>query len=163
MKGGKSFKMKGGCIDTNTVIIVVGLLALLGLGYYFMTMNNNTHMNATMAPMNATMAPMMKKVEGFSSGSDLTPQDGEVVVALFAADWCPHCRDYKPKWDNIKSKANTSKKIRFVTVDCTDKNPYPGKYDIQGYPTVVAISSKGHQHVNEKENLDQIVNVVQKM
>ena len=39
----------------------------------------------------------------------------------------------------------------------------PGEYGIKGYPTVVAISSKGSQHVNEKENLQQILNVVEKM
>lgn len=157
MKGGKSFKMKGGCIDSNTVIIVIGLLALLALAYYFMTMYNNTHMNPTTAPT------MMKKVEGFSSGGDLTPQDGQVVVALFAADWCPHCQDYKPTWEKIKSNANAAKKIRFETVDCTKENPYPGKYDIEGYPTVVAISSKGHEHVTQKDSLEAILKAVEKM
>ncbi len=163
MKGGKSFKMKGGCIDSNTVIIVVGLLALLALAYYFMTMNNNNH-KPTMGPtMGPTMPGMMKKVEGFSSGSDLTPKDGQVVVALFAADWCPHCQDYKPKWEQIQSQASSNKKIRFETVDCTKENPYPGEYGIKGYPTVVAISSKGSQHIDEKENLKQILSVVEKM
>jgi len=159
MKGGKSFKMKGGCIDSNTVIIVVGLLALLALGYYFMTMYNNTHMNPTTAPT------MMKKVEGFSSGGDLTPQDGQVVVALFAADWCPHCQTYKPTWEKIKSKAESSgnKKVRFETVDCTESNPYPGKYDIEGYPTVVAISSKGHEQVTQRDSLEDILKAIEKM
>ena len=162
MKGGKSFKMKGGCIDSNTIIIVVGLLALLGLGYYFMTMYNNTHMNPTMAPMMPTM--MAKKVEGFTSGGDLTPTgDEKAVIALFAADWCPHCQTYKPTWQEIKSKADASgnKQVRFETVDCTEKNPHSGKYDIEGYPTVVAILPDGSsKHITQRNSLEEILGSV---
>ena len=160
MKGGKSFKMKGGCIDSNTIIIVVGLLVLLGLGYYFMTIYNNTHLNPTMAP---TMMPTMmaNKVEGFTSGDDLTPRgDEKAVIALFAADWCPHCQTYKPTWQEIKSRADkeANKKVRFETVDCTDNNPYPGKYEISGYPTVVAIYPNGSsKHITERNTMEEIL------
>ncbi len=159
MKGVR--KMKGGCLDTSTLVIIVGLLALIGIGYYLITMYNNQNL----APVATAQAVQVKPtisgglaLEGFEA-DELTPKDGETVVALFAADWCPHCRDYKPTWQKVQEEAKrkNEKKVRFVTVDCTDTNPYPGKYDIEGYPTVVAISPSGHKHVTSRNSLEEIV------
>jgi thiol-disulfide isomerase/thioredoxin len=147
--------MKGGCLDMNVLMIVIGLLAVIGVGYYLITMYNNQNM-----PTQATVAPVAptKMVEGFE-GDELTPKDGETVVALFAADWCPHCRDYKPTWQEIieNAKKKEEKRVRFVTVDCSDKNPYPGKYEIKGYPTVVAITPSGSKHITNRNSLEEIV------
>ncbi len=160
MKGGR--KMKGGCLDTSTLVIIVGLLALIGIGYYLITMYNNQYL----APTPVAQALVQTKptvgggfaLEGFEA-DELTPKDGETVVALFAADWCPHCRDYKPTWQKVQEEAKrkNEKKVRFVTVDCTESNPYPGKYDIEGYPTVVAISSSGHKHISSRNSLEEII------
>jgi len=157
MRGGR--KMKGGCLDTSTLVIIVGLLALLGIGYYLITMYNNQTLAPTAAPVQVQpKATIGAGLEGFEA-DELTPKDGETVVALFAADWCPHCRDYKPTWQEVQEQAKkkNEKRVRFVTVDCTDKNPYPGKYDIEGYPTVVAISSNGHKHVTSRNSLEEII------
>ena len=155
--------MKGGCLDTSTLVIVVGLLALLGVGYYLITMYNNQHFAPTTAPMvvKTQGKPTLSAgfaLEGFEA-DELTPKNGETVVALFAADWCPHCRDYKPTWQEVQEQAKKKNetKVRFVTVDCTDNNPYPGKYDIEGYPTVVAISASGHKHVTSRNSLEGIL------
>jgi thiol-disulfide isomerase/thioredoxin len=147
----KRINMKGGCLDMNVLMIVIGLLAVIGVGYYFITMNNSQTVQQP--------TPTQKvAVEGFEA-DELTPRNGETVVALFAADWCPHCRDYKPTWQEIIEAARKKKesRVRFVTVDCTDKNPYPGKYDIEGYPTVVAISSSGHKHLTSRNSLEEIL------
>jgi thiol-disulfide isomerase/thioredoxin len=160
MRGGKSLRMKGGCLDAGTLVIVVGLLALLAVGYYLVTMYNNQHLAPTAAPV-AQAKPTISAglgVEGFEA-DELTPKDGETVVALFAADWCPHCRDYKPIWQEVQEQAKkrNETKVRFVTVDCTDKNPYPGKYDIEGYPTVVAITPSGSKHLTSRNSLEEIL------
>ena len=136
----------------NTLMIVIGLLAVVGIGYYLITMYNNQNM-PTQAPVQAT-----KTVEGFAD-NELAPKDGETVVALFAADWCPHCVDYKPTWQEIiqNAKKKNENRVRFVTVDCTDKNPYHGKYEIEGYPTVVAITPSGSKHITNRNTLEEIV------
>ena len=147
--------MKGGCLDMNVLMIVIGLLAVIGIGYYLITMYNNQNM-----PTIAPVAPVAtnKTVEGFE-GDELSPKDGETVVALFAADWCPHCSDYKPTWQEIinEAKKKQETRVRFVTVDCTDKNPYPGKYKIEGYPTVVAITASNSKHITSRNSLEEII------
>ncbi len=41
MKGGRSLKMNGGCIDANTLMILVGLLVIVVVGYYLFTVYNS--------------------------------------------------------------------------------------------------------------------------
>lgn len=155
MKGGNSFKMKGGCMDASTLMIIIGLLALIAVGYYLITMYNNQNM----PPMQTLQAPTQApKIEGFE-GDEITPKNGETVIALFAADWCPHCVNYKPTWKKIQEEARAKKetRVRFVTVDCTESNPHKDKFDIKGYPTVLAISATGHKDVEDRETLEGLL------
>ncbi len=158
MKGGRSSRMKGGCMDGSTLMIIIGLLALIAVGYYLITMYNNQNMNPMQA-MQVTQAPTQApKIEGFE-GDEITPANGETVIALFAADWCPHCVDYKPTWKAIQDEARAKKetRVRFVTVDCTESNPYKDKFKIQGYPTVLAISAAGHKDVEKRDTLEGLL------
>ncbi len=152
MKGGKISKMKGGCMDASTLMIVIGLLALIAVGYYLITMYNNQNIHQVATTQVPTQAP---KIEGFEA-DELTPKNGETVIALFAADWCPHCVNYKPTWKKIQEEAKDKKetRVRFVTVDCTESNPHKDKFDIKGYPTVLAISASGHKDVDNRETLE---------
>jgi len=68
---------------------------------------------------------VIKTKEGFEmEGPNLTPADDEIVVALFWADWCPHCVSFKPTFESVASDlAGTTtkvsnKKLRFEKVDC---------------------------------------------
>jgi len=88
------------------------------------------------------------------------------VVALFSADWCPHCRDYKPVWEKLmphSGKKVGSKTIKFVSVDCTESCPVSSKYDIEGYPSVVAISPNGHKHLTSRNSLEEITKSLEDM
>jgi thiol-disulfide isomerase/thioredoxin len=159
MKGMKSFKMKGGCMDASTLMIVIGLLALIAIGYYLITMYNNQNMpNPQIQMQMQTQPSSTPRIEGFE-GDEVTPKNGETVVALFAADWCPHCVNYKPTWKKIQEEAKSAneKRIRFVTVDCTENNPYKEKFDIKGYPTVLAISASGHKDVEDRDTLEGMI------
>jgi thiol-disulfide isomerase/thioredoxin len=158
-------KMKGGCLnlDLTTLFVVVVAIAILVVAYYFIYRNNYS----TMAPMDATTSGPTKKVEGFTT-YDLEAKEEEVVIALFSADWCPHCQTYKPKWKEIEAKNNgrdARPKLRFVSVDCTDGTPSEAsKFGIEGYPTVLAIVNKNgkqvHEQVRGRDSLEEIVESV---
>ena len=69
----------------------------------------------------------------------------EIVVALFWADWCPHCVSFKPTFEKVandlagtKTKV-TNKKLRFEKIDCVALAPLAKKYGVQGYPTIKII------------------------
>lgn len=127
-KGMRLKSQKGaGSLDLTTLIIV-GVMGLVLLGiYYKMYMRNVS--------------------EGFEDASvDVKPN--EVVLVLFFADWCPHCRSFKPDWDKVKSiegtKTASGKNIRLVEVDCTETTAKSSalmeKYEVEGFPSVKVLS-----------------------
>ncbi len=95
-----------------------------------------------------------KNREGFAAGGsdgqvpNLTAASGECVVALFYADWCPHCVAFKPDFMSAKSdmdgkKTKSGKSLRFVLVDCVEYKDLSKKYDVSGYPTVKILNDDG--------------------
>ena len=79
--------------------------------------------------------------EGFESDELQPKSPDEVVIVLFHATWCGHCKRFKPEWDKAKSKLNNTKhnnkNVLLKEVDCSDgENPLASKYEVNGYPTV---------------------------
>jgi thiol-disulfide isomerase/thioredoxin len=140
----RKFKLSGGSFDTSKIFILVGVLAILGVGYYLINNNNNQY-----APTKEAFTDGGK----WGSCVDPTPKSDEIVVAAFIAQWCPHCVTYHPTWDQHVAKANkenpmvNGKKIRFVTVDCSESCEYSGQYQVEGFPTVMVITDK-NTHVD---------------
>jgi thiol-disulfide isomerase/thioredoxin len=75
----------------------------------------------------------------------------EAQLMFFYADWCPHCRNAKPIWEDEKAKyADTlvnNYKVVFVNVDCSDDaDPHTQaliqEYNIKGFPTLKMVYSK---------------------
>ena len=56
-------------------------------------------------------------------------------VYLFKAEWCPHCKSFKPTWDELSQKF--SNKYKFITYD-SDKNKTEIKnWLVKGFPTII--------------------------
>jgi thiol-disulfide isomerase/thioredoxin len=69
----------------------------------------------------------------------------EVELMMFSADWCPHCKNARPIWEETKSKYSdtlvNNQKVVFVDVNCTDDadpkvQSLIQQYGIQGFPSV---------------------------
>jgi protein disulfide-isomerase A6 len=107
-------------------VIIIGV----AIGYYYIYQSNR---------------------ENFD-GQNLTPASGEVIVALFYAPWCGHCKTFKPIFQDAMTKLDgktsnhssiKGKTVRLSMIDC-DKNPELGKkYSINGYPTVKILKDDG--------------------
>ena len=127
-------KLKANWAGITLVLLLIGVIA----AYYFISKANQ---------------------EGFSDESEdsgaligappnLTPKADECIVALFYADWCPHCVEFKPKFNEAKAsfngqKGKTGKKLKFVLVDCEEYKELAKEFDVSGYPTVNIIDGKG--------------------
>jgi len=88
-----------------------------------------------------------------SGSPNLNVASGEVVVALFYADWCPHCVDFKPHYKKAMSNLNgntyKAKKLRFEMVDCDAHKSLSKEYGVSGFPTVKILKSNNTSDIEE--------------
>jgi thiol-disulfide isomerase/thioredoxin len=133
------------------VLAIVILACLCIIAYYFIVMQNNK--------------------SGFTSGSNdspnLKPSANECVVALFYADWCPHCVTFKPifqqakaKMENKPCKSSTlqGKTLRFEKVDSEAYPALSKEYGVNGFPTVKLITTSGTTDYSSGRDLDSMNN-----
>ena len=116
------------------IIVLFLLIAAMCIAYYFVYKSN---------------------YDGFTGDStNLIPKSGEVIVALFYAPWCGHCKTFKPHFEKVMGeldgkKASKSeikgKIVRFAKINCDEEQnkPLAKKYSINGYPTVKILSDDG--------------------
>ena len=118
--------------DNYYALVFIALIAILFAIYYFTYKSNNEPFSSR------------KKNGGSNSNSsgspNLTPSQGETVVALFYADWCPHCVAFKPDFMKAKTdmngKKSKGKNLRLELVDCVANKSIASENDVSGFPTV---------------------------
>lgn len=118
--------------NAKTIIIVLVIVAALGGLLYYMIKND--------------MIPGMNKFFSDSQGVTAAPDgigandDKVAQLYLFKVDWCPHCKQAKPIFD--EAEKNPGKKdyngytVVFKTVDCEAEPELADKFKIEGYPTI---------------------------
>jgi len=63
-----------------------------------------------------------------------------LMITMFYAPWCGHCKALKPDW--VKASAAAAKEgVTLAAVDCTVEKEVCGKYKVEGYPSVKVFSS----------------------
>lgn len=81
------------------------------------------------------------KLEKFSGDED------KLKICLYKATWCSHCTKYiksnvfNDAYADVKGKYND---VVFTTVDFDENKKLAEKYDINGFPTIIAVDSKGN-------------------
>jgi thiol-disulfide isomerase/thioredoxin len=108
----------------------------------------------------------------FNDEGDDNGSSGYAEMTMFHVDWCPHCKNSLPTYDEFASKYNgkviNGYKLKVVKLNCTDdEDPQIksalDKYNIEGYPTITL--SKNGELISfdaqpEMETLEQFVNEV---
>lgn len=130
-------RQRGGASEDNgvsvtNIIVLAGMAIVLVLIYYYIYNDNKMQ---------------VQHIESFTD-SEISLEKDEVVLALFYADWCPHCVRFKPEWDSMTQSLNNSKtghgkRVRMMNVDCEKNKALANKYGIDGYPTIKVITMDG--------------------
>ncbi len=87
---------------------------------------------------------------------------GKPIAVAFTAEWCPHCRHYKPTFFEVKSSFED--KVSFINIDVDDStaSALSSRFQVKGIPTSVFVRADGSifkVHVGglEKEDLTKII------
>ena len=90
-------------------------------------------------------------------------EGGKPLAIAFTAEWCPHCRKYKPVFSEVKELLKD--KATFINIDVDDPNgtDISSKFQVRGIPTTVFVRPDGSVFKVqvgeiEKENLTEIIN-----
>jgi thiol-disulfide isomerase/thioredoxin len=131
-----------------TLMLGMGLLVVVVVALYYMKRSNEGFENDNNS--NSAKRQSNTLVRGTDMKSLLNPAKGECVVALFYADWCPHCQHFKPHFQRAMKELNgklgkDGKKMRLEMVDCDANKDISRQYDVSGYPTVKILGDDGTQ------------------
>uniref|UniRef100_A0A6C0HW41 Thioredoxin domain-containing protein n=1 Tax=viral metagenome TaxID=1070528 RepID=A0A6C0HW41_9ZZZZ len=58
----------------------------------------------------------------------------KIQILLFKADWCGHCKTFKPTWEALSKQYNT--KYEFITYDADKERDKFEKYKVDSFPTI---------------------------
>ena len=73
-----------------------------------------------------------------------TSLENHVPLAIaFTAEWCPHCRHYKPVFSDVKDLYRN--KVNFINIDVDDTNgsPISNRFQVRGIPTTGFVRADG--------------------
>jgi protein disulfide-isomerase-like protein len=85
--------------------------------------------------------------EGFESKASDFENDltNDTKLVLFYADWCGHCKQFKPIWNETAKEVNKGNKKIMISVNVGDQDSDSGKlsekYGVDGFPTVIIFSN----------------------
>jgi len=65
------------------------------------------------------------------------------TMILIYADWCPHCHDYLPIWDQFANLPGRNANMAKVHYDMQEKIPAIANAKINGYPSVIKVRPDG--------------------
>jgi len=80
-----------------------------------------------------------KEVEKLNSLMNQAP----FTLVLIYADWCPHCHEYLPTWDEFANLPGRTANMAKVHFDMQEKIPTIANSKINGYPSVIKVRPDG--------------------
>jgi len=82
----------------------------------------------------------------------LTGGGEKTKVYLFKADWCGHCKGFKPTWEKLQK--DLSNKFEFITMDSEKNKEEITKWDIKGFPTIIKlVGSKAEEYMGPRDEM----------
>lgn len=79
------------------------------------------------------------------------------TLTLIKAEWCGHCKQFKPIWDDLASKI---KYINFKVLDSELNKDSIEKYNISGYPSIFLEDNNNIKEYTGSRTIESIKNFV---
>ena len=69
----------------------------------------------------------------------------DIQIMLFKADWCGHCKHFKPTWEKISEMYKY--KYNFVIYDADNQTDKFKEYKVDAFPTVLVKTSNTSNNI----------------
>lgn len=102
------------------LVVIAVLIVLLVYVHCDNYISSNANSNQQLPLKNSavvTPAKPLYNINETSPSKELLPSN-TCIVYLYYADWCPHCKNFKPNWNNLKNKYLG--KVRFIEINMTN-------------------------------------------
>jgi thiol-disulfide isomerase/thioredoxin len=63
--------------------------------------------------------------------------DKKIDIMLFKADWCGHCKHFKPTWEKISTSNKYNNKFNFIMFDADTQSDKFTEYKVDAFPTIL--------------------------
>ncbi len=100
----------------------------------------------------------IKKTKGMRGGSGVQA-DNKITIMLFKADWCGHCKNFKPTWDKVSEIYN--KKYNFIVYDADKQREKFEEYKVEAFPTILVKNGAQTIPYDGDRSFDDINNFLQ--
>jgi len=94
----------------------------------------------------------LKSLENKQLKYNLNGGSDKNTLYLFKAEWCGHCKGFKPTWEKLQNEMKD--KVNFKTYDSDKDADMIEKFKIQGFPTLVLkVGDKAIEYVGGRDIL----------
>jgi thiol-disulfide isomerase/thioredoxin len=80
-------------------------------------------------------------------------------VILFKADWCGHCKHFKPTWEAVSKQYNN--KYEFIVYDADKQRDKFEEYKVDAFPTVMVKNGDKLMNYDGDRSVDDFTNFIQ--
>jgi thiol-disulfide isomerase/thioredoxin len=94
-----------------------------------------------------------------------TDNNNDCIVRMFYVNWCGHCKKTKPDFQTFMDQNNNTtvngKKVKVEMIDCEENKQnadLASKFNVKGYPTIVAVVNGQPQQFNGSDRSVQGLN-----
>jgi thiol-disulfide isomerase/thioredoxin len=92
----------------------------------------------------------LKSLEKSYQTKQMTGGSDKGTIYLFKAEWCGHCRGFKPTWEKLQK--DMQNKVNFITYDSEKDANIMKKYNIGGFPTLIMkVGDKAIEYVGSRD------------
>jgi thiol-disulfide isomerase/thioredoxin len=89
---------------------------------------------------------------------DLDKSNNNIYVILFKANWCGHCNNFLPIWDQLQINHQPKDTIKFITYEHTveDHLQIINNIKIDGFPTIIIYKNDTYTHYTDSRDIDTL-------
>ncbi len=86
----------------------------------------------------------------------MTGGSNKIQIILFKADWCGHCKTFKPLWEALSKKYES--KYEFITYDADNNTKMFEEYNVDAFPTIKIKNGSDIIDYNGDRSIEDLTN-----